>query len=96
MDTLDHATLLKLLKFVKGSVPRKRESKKKSKRNDAPATPQTVDPVDNASRISEIEAELARMDGRVERNKMVSQNGGTSSSESDAGGDSGSSNSDAE
>ena len=97
MDTLDHATLLKLFKFVKGSVPRKRGPKKGSKRSMAPAAAAPAgDPADNANRISEIEAELARMDGRVDKTKKITQDDGSSSSESDAAGASGSSDSDSE
>lgn len=84
IDSLDLVTLNRLWNFVKG---KKRRARK----------PET-DPVAAASRINELERELARMDGRIDKTKKLEGIGGDNngSSTEDSDDESGADDSDSE
>lgn len=83
MDTLDLVTLNKLWNFVKGNA-KKRSNKKPLKQSET-----VTDPAEHEARLQQIEQELARMDGRVDKQKRGTKDEGGSSSET-SGSDSGS------
>lgn len=90
MDTLDPSTLNKLWAYVKKCVPRKRTSKPRPPKPEGADAGTSADPAENASRIQELERELARMDGRVDKHKKMPKAGGDGgSSDSSDGSDGG-------